>query len=206
MKNSFLIASYSTKDTPYEKVMEDYLLDSIDKLKEKISYTISSVPDLGNWHKNTEFKPKFLLNMLNENKMYDAVVFLDADARVKKYPKLFEEIPKEYDIAAHFLDWKTWYGHSNGIMELLSGTLFLRNSNKVKKLVEHWYKKASTGNQWEQKALAFVLKFHPEIKVYNLPIEYCYINTLPNGDKPRVKVDSPVIVHYQVSRELKRRR
>jgi len=48
-----------------------------------------------------------------------------------------------------------------------------------------------------------LMKKHKDILVYDLPIEYCYMTSLPDGRAPLVQCE-PVIKHYQKSRELKR--
>ena len=129
----------------------------------------------------------------------------DADATIERYPQLFHEIPEEYDIAFHTLHWNTWYNRlEDNTTELLTGTMFFRNRQIVKDLCREWYEKAQDGSIWEQKILESIIKKY-DLKIYNLPIEYTYIKTLPRGQEPHVKVEKPVIVHHQVSRNLKRR-
>jgi len=199
--NSFIIVSYATKDTPYEDVLDKYLLASVRKLS--LPYYVDIVPDLGDWYKNTAFKPRFIMDCLRKFK--EDIVFLDADATVEQYPQLFHDIPEEYDMALHYLDWKAWYHQPSIIFEALSGTLYLRNNNRIADMVTKWAESARASQEWEQKALAKVLKENPEVIVYSLPLDYCYIKTLPKGQDPFVKIDQPVILHHQVSRYLKRR-
>lgn len=202
--NKFCITTFITENTPYEEVYKQYLLDSITKLNEEINHICYRVPDLGSWYKNTSQKPYYILKALNEMPDYD-IVFLDADARVERYPSLFAEIPDYFDLAVHFLDRNKWYGHQDNVMELLSGTMFLRNNERIKDLVYHWKDEAERTQEWEQKVLQRVLKQHIDVNVYELPLSYCYINTLPNGLEPPIKIKEPVIVHYQVSRYLKKK-
>jgi len=201
MKN-FIIRSYVTENTPYVDVADQYLIKS---LKDKqISWNVDIVSNMGTWLKNTAYKPNFILQHLNNNQ-FKSTVFLDADATVEQYPTLFDTIPDEYDIACHYLDWETWYGHSPNIKELLSGTLLFRNNREnVIKLVTQWRDEAQKVNEWEQKTLARILENNKEIKVFELPLEYIYIKTLPDGRDPIVKIENPIIVHHQVSRYLKK--
>ena len=190
--------SYFTQLTVYEKVMNEYLLPSLKKWN--LKYDIQGIKNEGNWSLNTTLKPKFILDMLNKHN--EDVIFLDADATIEQYPELFNDISKEFDIACHYLDWQTWYKKGNK-KELLSGTMLLRNNAKVKALCEEWYKKAFSINKWEQLVLADILEKNKSIKIYELPLSYCYIKTLPNGKEPFVKL-KPVILHWQVGREYKR--
>ena len=103
------------------------------------------------------------------------------------------------------MDWDTWYKNKSHVKEILSGTMFFRNRPIVKDFCAEWYAKAEDGSGREQTILEGILEKRKDIKIYELPIEYCYIKTLPRGEDPHVKVENPVIVHHQVSRNLKRR-
>jgi hypothetical protein len=200
----FIITSYVTKDTPYEEVVEQYLRPSLEKFK--LVHYIETVPDLGDWYQNTAYKPAFLLKMLHMFKEHD-IVFLDADATVEQYPTLFNEIPDEYSLALHYLEWKTWYNQPTvSTVETLSGTLYLRNTSRIVDMLSIWSQESVLTRMWEQKVLQRVLGDFFDIKVYHLPLDYCYIKTLPQGQEPYVKIEHPVIAHHQVSRQLKRRK
>ena len=132
-------------------------------------------------------------------------MFLDSDAEVLQYPNLFDSVPPEFNFACHILDRNKWYNvqfNDTESHELLSGTLFVRNCPESIRIVEEWNLSCKISNLWEQKVLAAVLKKN-NVSVYELPLSYCYIKTMPNGDEPFIKCDNPVIVHNQVSRVLK---
>ena len=161
--------------------------------------------DLGTWYKNVTMKPLSILDAMEKYPELD-IVSIDADAEVLEYPKVFDKIPKEVDIAYHLLNWNEWYGYSKNppIMELLTGTMYLRNNDKIKKLCNEWYSEATKTNEWEQKVLQRIIKKY-DIKHYHLPLSYCYMKTRPRNKEPLVKLENPVIVHNQVSRKLKRK-
>jgi len=184
----------------YKEVANTHLIPSLTRWN--LRSDIQELPSLGNWIHNVALKPKFILDMLNKHK--EDVTFLDADATIEQNPELLGNIPSEYDIAVHYLDWKTWYGSGNK-KELLSGTMFLRNNPKVKSLCEEWYSKSKKCERWEQLVLADILKERSDIKIYELPLSYCYIKSRPGNKSPLVLLN-PVILHHQVSRELKRRK
>ncbi len=92
--------SYFTKNTPYEEVMKTHLLASLKKYK--LNYDIEGIDDLGSWQKNTHYKAEFIKKMLLKHKC--PVIFLDADATIEQYPKLFNGL-MDYDISYHSLDW-----------------------------------------------------------------------------------------------------
>lgn len=198
----FTVYSFYTEDTPYKDVVEKYLLPSVEKFKDKFETKILVAQNYHHWKKNVSQKPLMILNLLNDNK--DCIVFTDADSTIERYPQLFHEIPDDYDIAFHTLDWNSWYRNKSNVKELLSGTMFFRNRQIIKDLCAEWYDKAQDGNCWEQKILENIISKYP-LKIYPLPIEYIYIDTLPRGGKPYIQCDNVVIRHHQISRILKHR-
>jgi hypothetical protein len=201
MRHTTFIAYY-TENSPYKEIAETKIIPSLNKFK--LNYSVESVPNLGNWYNNTAYKPKFILDHLVDCPFPYNLVMLDVDCTIEKDPILFDEIPEEYDIALHYLDWKSWYGYKDSnIKELLTGTMMFRSRPKVKAMCKEWYEIANKTKEWEQKVLEKIIKNY-DLKIYELPIEYIYINSLPRGEEPIVKCD-PVIIHYQASREWKRK-
>lgn len=198
----FIICSYYTIDTPYQGVAHEYLMSSLYK-NNIVDSDICGIYTLGSWSKNTSYKPTFIKKMMLRHRDKN-IVFLDADAEVLKYPELFDRIPENCNIAVHLLDRDAWYNRkADGREELLSGTLFIRNCPRSLELVDHWIRMcAARPEQWEQKMLQEVIVGNNE-PIYELPLSYCYIKTLPGGGEPHVKCSDPVIVHNQVSRELR---
>ncbi len=196
--NNWALGSFFTMETPYQQIVNEYLIPSAEKFG--IPLDLAPIPNKGNWYINVAEKPGIILDMLEGG--YETLVFLDADATIEQYPKLFDEIPEEYDIAFHTLSWKQWYGYEKDRAELLTGTMFFRNNDKVKALCRAWYKQAQNTQIWEQKVLENIID-NFDVKVYNLPLEYCYMKSRPRNQEPLVKLN-PVILHHQVSRELKR--
>src|SRR5665213_663808 len=93
--------------------------------------------------------------------------------------------------------------HESMSKELLSGTLFVRNNQESKAIVQEWAVTCKMAPQvWEQMILNLVLKKN-NVKVYELPLSYCYIKSLPDGREPIVKCDDAIIVHNQVSRKFR---
>lgn len=199
----FTIYAFYTQNSPYLEILNQYLISSINKIQPQIPFEIICAKNYHHWTKNVAQKPNIILEVLNDSEEDEAIVFIDADATVERYPQLFHDIPDEYDIAFHTLDWNTWYRNKSNVKELLTGTMYFRNRIAVKELCAEWYAKAQDGHRWEQQILEEIIQKYP-LKIYNLPIEYCYIKTLPNGKEPYVKVDQPVILHHQASRTLKK--
>lgn len=205
MNNKFVLISFYTTNTPYKEVIEHYLIKSLKKFP-KIKTCMYGMQPKGTWLQNVTLKPEVIEMALDAYKDYN-IVFVDADATIEQYPLLFSRIPEQYDIAFHTLNWNTWYGYTQNppITELLSGTMFFRNTEKVRDLVRKWKIDANTLGIVEQKILQGILKKNQgAYKIYDLPVEYCYIQTHPSGKEPLLKVESPVIVHHQISRKLKK--
>jgi len=175
----FIIVSYFTNDK-YKKELQN-LLTSINKYG--LSYYIEELKDKNNWVLNTHYKPwviKRALLLFNR-----PIVFLDADAVIKKYPELFENIKK--DIAAYFSE--------SG--NLLSGTLYFKNTLESLKLIEMWKNECLINKDvWDQNILKECVQKR-RIDIEHLPKCYCQIfDSLKN--------EVPVIEHYQASRRYRK--
>lgn len=191
----------------YQKVAEEYLIPSCKKWN--IPHEAVGLKSCNSWGANTNLKASFVRysRCLNENQDYD-LVFIDCDATFESYPSLFNEIPEKYGFGCHFLDRNVWYnrGTPGADMELLSGVLFVRRKPEVMKALDCWVAMVSQQpGLWEQKHLAEAVETM-DLDIYKLPLSYCYIATLPSGKPPNVKVENPVIVQYQKSREVRRNR
>lgn len=198
--NKWILGTFVTENTPYEEVFEQHLKKSIDK--HNLRYLIAKVPNSRSWNKNVAQKPYIILDQLGQIGDNECLVFLDADSEINHYPKLFDEIPDEYDLAYYTLNWRQWYGYSQDYFELLTGTMFFRNRAIVKSLCWEWYNQSIKSHMWEQKILQDVIKDF-KVNAYPLPIEYCFMNSRPGGLKPLVDCN-PIITHFQVSRDLKK--
>lgn len=189
--NKWLLVSFYTKNTGYEKLGPAFKQSAVDAgIDEMI---IDIIPNQKNWHKNTRRKALVVYQHLGDldGSIYDAVVFVDIDARFYSYPKLFDEITE--DFGAHFRNWR------HGQNELLSGTLFFRINKHVRDLVEDWIRlNKQKPNIWEQRNLQRAVRRHAALSIHRLPIEYCTI-----FDDEKRKMIKPVIEHFQASRKLR---
>lgn len=193
-----IFVSYYTTGV-YEQVIQKYLLPSLKKWN--LKYDIAEVKDRGDWQLNTQFKSKFIKGMLEEYK--EDICFLDADATIEKYPELLFNIPDEYDIAMHLLDWQLmWRGiEGQDQRELLSGTMLLKYKENTLKLVDEWIRQIETNKSIkEQKVLENIL-LNNKYKYYDLPASYCTIKKF-DGSIPEY-IKEPIILHHQVSRLYK---
>lgn len=180
---SFIIVSFYTERTPYEMEVRN-LTASLAALN--IPYHIKGVKSLGSWEKNCQYKARFIFEAMD---MFDTnIVWIDADAVVRKYPLLFDTL--DCDIAYHYLEHRR---------ELLSGTLFIANNPTAKLLVQQWIELNDTNSSWDQKNLQKVVECFPGLKKQVLPAGYCKIYDSKIQDER-----DPVITHYQASRRFKR--
>lgn len=175
-----IISYYTPK---YAKVAES-LTASLERLT--MPYFIKSIDDQGSWDANCHYKPKFILEQL-ENE--DAVVWTDADSVVNAEPLLFYDL--DCDIAFHRFKGK----------ELLSGTVFFRNTFETIKLLHKWIEMNDYfPHQFDQKNLDMAISSTETLKIYNLPPEYCCIYDLSREYYGGMK---PVIEHFQASRQYR---
>lgn len=141
----------------------------------------------GSWAKNCGMKPAFLRERLKHR---SSVWWLDADARVVADAPLFREmeVGSQVDVGLH---------HRQPGNELLSGTIFLRQSFNTSKLLDAWEAKCKEHpGEWDQRCLAVVLWTIPELVFCELPASYCCIPEFMPGVQP-------VVTHGQASRRLR---
>ena len=189
--NKWMVVSYYTLGTFYERYAQQF----ITSMKEhNIVHYVAGVPNLHSWRKNTCYKPTFLAECLKSFPDVD-IVWVDCDAEFKQYPILFDTI--DCDIAVHNFERRLYLRHSKQQLEVLSGTVYLRNNEKVRGIVDEWVKECTNNpNVWDQKSLEKVL--HGEY--YQLPPEYCTIERTMN------RIKNPVILHHQASRQIRNKK
>lgn len=188
MKEDFIVVGYYTKDTLYE-ARAATLQKSLEKYK--VPFYLERIDDLGGWYANTCYKPTFLKEMLEKFSDHN-IIYVDCDAEFFAFPELFNSF--EGNIGVYLFD-RSCYSKSAKGFEILSGTIFLRNNTEVKQMVEDWEQECkSHPNVWDQKSLEKVLGDNYE----KLPGEYCKIFDRMEW------ITSPIIVHYQASREVRR--
>jgi len=104
-----------------------------------------------------------------------------------------------------FITGNSHYGRPKdvGRFEFLSGTLYFKNNEKVKQLANKWIEYTKIYSP-EQKALEEAIKQTKELITAELPREYCYINTKPDGTVPAKTLDKPIVEHFQASRGIKK--
>ena len=179
-----IVSCYSS-DIGYTKEAEG-LKESLHRFEISDKH-VESFKSLGSWEKNCQYKAVFLKNKLKE--IGEPVVWLDADARLLKYPELFKHI--DTDVAWHYLRGSKGFS-------LLSGTLYLTPNERVYSLMDDWIVLNNENDEWDQRNLSTVVEFS-EVNITRLPREYCQIFDNKGGANK-----DTVILHRQASRKLKR--
>lgn len=175
------VIGFYTYDTPYEaeakkfvKNVESFGLDVV----------VQGYPGQGTWVRNAGLKPVFISSMLE--KYDDDLLYLDVDARIRKYPSLIDAF--HHDVGVHY---------RRGT-ELLSGTIFLKNRPEVHAMVKRWVAYQSRHpDTWDQRTLQEVLE-DSNLDIFDIPAAYTQIfdRMAHHGE--------PIIEHMQASRRYKK--
>lgn len=186
MGTPYTVIAFYTEDTPYQQEIEN-LIDSCNCFS--LPYYIKAVPNRGDWARNVGIKPEFIQECL-ENFTSD-LLYLDADARIVGELELFNNSNNsKHDIYLHYLD----------NVELLTGTIYLKNCDKVKLLLELWVREQQRcDREWDQKVLSRVIDKYRDmlqLSIGELPFSYVKI-----FDKNPTVI--PIIEHFQASRRFK---
>ena len=156
--------------------------------KFKLEYDIEEIKSLGSWNLNINHKASFLLRKLEEHKK--SVIWIDADAIVRKYPTYFDIIQE--DIGVHY----------ENMVGLKGGVVFVNNTQSAKIVLERWKKNSENmPSILDQRHLQGVLRGEyietHNATVFFLPDSYYHIWDLSKG--------KPTIEHFQASRRFRRR-
>lgn len=192
------VVSFYTTGTGYE---QEILKLEASLIKFNLPYKFFAYKPTGTWRGNLNYKSETILKAFDLFPDKD-IVFLDADAIVRKHPILFDELSgkHKYDLAAHYFRYKPQSGDQD---ELLSGTLWIQNGSMGKKLIQRWHEIGLNHPEIRhQKCLKLAIQQlqaeGEDIKVYRSPFEYTCIFDYPARQGKEV-----VIEHFQASRKLR---
>jgi len=186
--HKYVVVCFFTRDTPYAQESEG--LEQSCR-EHEIHCHREGYGNRGTWVRNAAIKPEFLLEMFEKHPFQD-LVYLDADARLRQYPTLFDEVTA--DIGIHFRK------RGGGRKELLSGTIYLKNNERVRAFIRAWaVEQQKRPEDWDQRVLADVLKRDgKDLNVWDIPPTYCQIfDSMRNAG-------APVIEHMQASRRFRK--
>jgi len=180
-----IFTSFYTHDYYQEGSIK--LQESFDKFG--LKSTIRCVPDQGLWKANCAYRAIYIQQLMKEYN--DDVVWIDIDAEMISTPIEILNIPESVELA--------WY--DRGGREILLGTSYWKNCDKVKDLLNKWYKSINLKHpEISQRTFAktfFLWKKSINYNIKILPEEYCHIFDFP-------KRGEPVIIHNQWSRKYKK--
>lgn len=191
----YVIVSYFTIGTPYEQEVEN-LHESLHRFN--LPHIILSVPSRGSWIKNVQINEEIILQAM-EVYPDKAIVSLDADSVVQRYPALFETLDCEF--AAHYHIWP-----KGNRKELFCSAMYFQNCSHsrmflldcIKRYKEH----PSTRQQPNMMAVLEGrwgnITWGKMLKFTNLPPQYCKIFDLMG------EIKYPVIEQFQASRRFKK--
>ena len=186
----FTVIAFYTFDTPYQAECTK-LIESCEALG--IPIETQGYPNTGSWVRNAALKSIFISAMMARHPKGARLVYVDVDARVRKYPGLFDSL--EGDLGVHYRKRK------DGRIELLSGTLFIRNNERAHNLVKAWIRhQTANPTMWDQRTLQAVIELKAGdlgVKIQELPATYCQIFDTMRG------AGHPVIEHMQASRRYR---
>lgn len=193
MEPNVRVISYYSTDAYAEQAMK--LRDSAGK--HSVNLSMTPLPPFGSWFQGVMHKPQFILNALNEVRFlgYDGILWTDADSVfVRRVP--WTEL-EGVELGFTRFQWSP--AHKN---EILTGTMYFQNNDRVRALVEEWVRDTPRFRQSEtpeQDAfLALFDRWRGTVLTKDLGPEWCFIDD-PEVHKKYPKA-IPIVMHHQFSR------
>jgi len=194
MEHEFIICIFYTR----EYAGEAFLLK---KNAEKMGYHVYLEKYFSRkiWELNVAIKPKFIWKCLNKFMTKD-ILYLDVDCSVMKKLEYFTNRQDLFDISIFFTgDYPSEYWSDI----VLTGTIFFKNNENVRKFVLKWKNIQSKQLfDWDQKTFALAMREYSGLKFDHLPLEYVKIFDI---EKHGLESRDPFIVHNMASRTLRQR-
>lgn len=156
------------------------------------------IEGLSGWHHAVCSKPIFILQELSSC-TEDGILWVDADARFRVRPDT--SILEGIDFASCLFQ-----RNKNTPVEMLTGTLYFRNTPEVLHFVERWcintrkWKQASQDTPEQHSLRETFQAYKDKVRFLDLPKEWVYIE--PDFEKLYPDV-TPIISHLQASRTLR---
>lgn len=171
------------------------LRESLDKFG--LKHAIIELNDTGSWVTNCAEKPLFL-RMMREW-FTGPLVWLDADARVQRYPELFDEWATAWPPIDIGFCTVPRFPPEQMDPVMASGTLYFGDTPRAQQLLSAWrVAQAETPDDLDQTTLSNAVNAtRGAFVIGELPESYCAIF---DRDVP-----DPVILHRQASRKLRKR-
>lgn len=170
MKDRFVIISFYTIDTLYEKEIQN-LIHSCKHFG--LEYDIIGVKNLGNWNANCHLKPPFILDRLKKHQC--PVLWLDADSTICGPLTFFNSCSEDFMVRIRE---DVNFNHHD---KVISSSVFVKNTPKGLKVVKKWCEESlSLRNKFcDQECLKIAIEKHNLFNIAkSIPIEYCHVNGL----------------------------
>jgi len=163
-----------------------------------LEHYIEAMDDRGSWHGNVHYKPVFIQACL-ERFPDRAVVYLDADIVVERYPELFDGYGAETgcDLAVHY-----WFRQEHG-PQLFSDVIYLANTPGCREAVAAWIAEQEFHPDLplpQANLQTVVERLAERIDIRRLPKTYCHIVGWTRRNPNRV------IAHFLPGRRRRGRR
>jgi len=185
--------TFYTTGTGYELEVEKLLASAGVLGLPVVAYAYQSK---GSWRANLNYKSECILRAMDEFPGQD-IVFVDADAVIRSWPSIFDDLSRVrgHDLAAHYFQWR-----ATSPLELLTGTLWVANTERGRAVVTEWDRMARAHPEIRhQRCLQTVVENGGGVRVAMLPLEYTCIY-----DAPARRGKVAVIEHFQASRKYRR--
>jgi hypothetical protein len=185
--------TFYTTGTGYEQEVKKLLASAGALGLPVVAY---AYPSMGSWRANLNYKSECILQAMEGFPGQD-IVFVDADAIIRSWPGMFDDLSRvrDHDLAAHYFQWR-----ATSPLELLTGTLWVANTERGRAVVAEWDKMARAHPETRhQRCLQVVVENMVGIRVAMLPVEYTCIY-----DAPARRGKVAVIEHFQASRKYRR--
>jgi len=209
MAQDWIAVTAYTIDTPYEQEVKG-LISGLEE--HGVEYSLVGYKSVGDWRKNCQNKQKFIIDTLRKGNR--PVVWLDADARLRAYPKLFDNYPCDVGLYKRLHTSKQKAQLNGSQYHWESGTMYYKPTGDVFEFLECQMKlfemfDAGQFSIWPETAW-FIDHFNSGVfnngdirfVVGELPVTYSYIQDTTHPDETPFK-DDAVIIHTQASRRWK---
>lgn len=137
----------------------------------KLPYKFYPFKSRGSWLHNVQYKIDILIQGMNDNEGKD-IIWIDADGVIKQYPAYFDEIIDDIAFRVNFRNLKR-----TDVRGLSTGTMYLKNNNKVKNFLNEWKIKTKKIGSTEQASLYEMVtdKQFYDLNIGTLPISYTIV-------------------------------
>jgi len=200
MQDWLAITAY-TEDTPYSFEAEKLELAL---LANGIKYAVYPYESTGDWRRNCQKIGRFVLNSLRLHNC--PIVWLDADASIKAYPKLFDNYPNDIGLykRLHTPKQKKQLGVD---YHWDTGTMYFKPTTDVIGMLEcqqRMFKLYDEGRMSTWPNLTWFLeRYLHKPSIGELPVTYSYIFDTKQPEEVKYRGEA-IIIHNQVSRKYKK--